>query len=242
MTRKVTCLGDILTFAAQRTPTHSPVFRGHADMDWPLKPVLHRYAPHPPSDSWATFEAHLIDEFSQQGWSLIDNPSAVSFGGWMAIGRHHGLPTRLLDWSESPLVAAFFAAGGSADTDGCIWTVEPTARVSLNSVGNGAAIDLLLVDQSVARLDVPVMHPRFRSQLGLFTAEPLPAGSNEYVPLTERAEPAAHLQRWVIEQKFKAKIMRELDRIGIDDYSVFPDLDGLGHRIRRRLSSAPAAS
>jgi hypothetical protein len=58
--------------------------------------------------------------------SLAKTPDPDDYFGWLFLAQHYGLPTRLLDWSESPLVALYFAVTeGHEDHDGCVWALWP---------------------------------------------------------------------------------------------------------------------
>ena len=97
-------------------------FRGQANLDWKLVPSLARTA------KSSAAEAALIKRFKQNALThLPDRP--LTEWEWMFQMQHHKLPTRLLDWSESPLVALFFALGDAKhkNKDGAVWCIDPIA-------------------------------------------------------------------------------------------------------------------
>src|SRR4051794_14108420 len=77
-------------------------FRGHADSTWKLLPSLARL----PNKIEA--ELALIKRFKQNAYSIGDVPPESEDWRWLFLMQHHGAPTRLLDWSENPLVALYF--------------------------------------------------------------------------------------------------------------------------------------
>ncbi|WP_242509303.1 FRG domain-containing protein [Natrinema altunense] len=110
-------MGDI---GRHRSPY---VFRGVSDESFSLETSINRFVGE--SGEWH-LEPLLLRNFAQYARSEIDAPRSV----WhlLAIAQHYGLPTRLLDWSYSPLVAAYFATrSGDTEHDGAIWPQPATS-------------------------------------------------------------------------------------------------------------------
>src|SRR6056297_1397317 len=95
------------------------VFRGMTDTEYTLQTSLQRFVGD--SGRW-DLEIHLLRNFRQYARQEIDQPESPFH--LMALAQHHGLPTRLLDWTYSPAVATYFATGGSLDADGIVWAVD----------------------------------------------------------------------------------------------------------------------
>ena len=95
-------------------------YRGQGRSIWSLTPGYLRLN-NPPSES--TF----LKRFKQSAAMLIQTSPKESFD-WLFLMQHYGVPTRLLDWSESPLVALYFAVEDSSDRDeeAALWSLRPS--------------------------------------------------------------------------------------------------------------------
>lgn len=106
------------------------VFRGQSDIEYDLRTSLIRLieeqgedADNPPIEEYENIESHLLRNFSKYAHQEVPNQSVWHL---LSVAQHHELPTRLLDWTYSPLVAAHFATENTRkfDSDGVIWRID----------------------------------------------------------------------------------------------------------------------
>jgi hypothetical protein len=103
---------DFLEFVALRNDRWV-YFRGHASSLWPLSPGIARPDKSPPGGRRPDLEKRLYSDFKRMA-QTFDPGTAYEDLDWLAFAQHYGLPTRLLDWTENPLVAAWFAVANES--------------------------------------------------------------------------------------------------------------------------------
>ena len=215
-------------------------YRGHASKAWPLLPSYQRLKKPPP-------ESVLMNRFKQNANLLLQSPPKSSFE-WLFIMQHYGVPTRLLDWTESPLVALYFAATAQEKKDGAVWVLDP---VKLNQVTKAKPEDYKFVpafeDERVASYDtfavetrpelgiepMAVMatrnNARIQAQLGAFTIS-----HHAKTPL-ESIGDGSHLKGYEIPRDNKREIMEELEILAFGKFQVFPELASVGELVKGAL-------
>jgi hypothetical protein len=158
----------------------------------------------------ATHEEMALTQFKRQARPYVLHRPA-SDSEWLAIAQHHGMATRLLDWSESLLVACFFAVV-SAGTKGSarIYGAKDLFEASDAQAENPFQIEQVLIYRP------PHITPRIPAQRSVFTIHPNP--TLDFAP---------NVSSWQISENACAQIKTILDASGINESSLFPDLDGL---------------
>lgn len=154
------------------------------------------------------------------------------------IAQHHGLPTRLLDWTANPLVALFFACSANQNDHATLWAI---ARIK----NEGNDIDVLDLHRNEDPLEyykekaVKIIHPFYNSQRiiaqdGIFTYHAEPGKKlDSYAgkKFLEKNLDIKYLLKWIIPSKHKKSIVEELWRIGVSISTVYPDLDRIAEDI-----------
>lgn len=112
----------------RRAEAEGPAWRGHARPEWELETTLDRAlngaAPNESYERWLAREHNMLEHFKEAAERYASDSERSYFRDpWSmrAFGRHSGLATRLLDWTESPWVAAWFACHEHRDADGVVW-------------------------------------------------------------------------------------------------------------------------
>ena len=113
-------VGDLLSrFKADLDAASASWFRGQSKAKWELLPSLARQRGDHETES------DLLARFKQNA-TLLLSPVPGTEWEWLTVMQHHGVMTRLLDWTESPLTGMYFATNGNADSDGALWVLNPT--------------------------------------------------------------------------------------------------------------------
>jgi len=230
----------------QPSRVHSSlVFRGLARATYSNVSSLARLGEDAP-----TLERHLVRNFRKYAHRERPGPALWD---WLSLAQHHGLPTRLLDWTFSPLVAAHFATATSAGHDAVVWAVDCAAAHELLPSDLGRALraegatvfTTELLHEHAATLEAfdrlsdaepfalffepPSLDERIVNQSAVFSALSDPAASMED---WLQAHPGLW-HAWRITADAKGEIRERLDQANVTERVLMPGLDGLAAWLRR---------
>jgi hypothetical protein len=230
------------------TTTH-PWFRGQSDASWHLIPKIYRPECNP------HYEREMFRDFKLRSSAFLTRIPSLDIE-WLFIMQHYGMPTRLLDWTESHLHALYFAVVNARDSnDACVWILDPW---SLNQYTIGMitipSSSVKLFNDYVLPLDsnplvrwvkgpLPIAvrplqnTPRIVAQKGTFTIFGRDKQSlDELATKTKRNNAKIRLKRLLVNGSDKHKILKQLILSGVTQSVLFPDLDGLSKEISFRYS------
>ena len=224
------------------SPYQNWAFRGQRDASAPLFSALSRYLMTFRIDqrAWREQEERILRVFKRKAIHFLDHvPDRDDDFQWLALMQDHGAPTRLLDFSWSPYVAAFFALHNTAE-EGVIWACNPVEiekerEVDLEEPGSFRK-HFLSNKNSFAWLGEPhAMNRRLIAQSGTFLVPGILHEAIEEI-LMNYPNPKDTLIKFILPaNKIREKGMRELYRMNITQATLFPDLDGLARSLAYEL-------
>jgi hypothetical protein len=220
-------------------------FRGHRDAEWRLTPSALRF------DSTAKIDAALglMRDFRRIAEMKLERPPGPNENlKWLQLAQHYGIPTRLLDWTESAVFALYFAVvmppRGVPEVNGIVFVVNPSHLSKLSGKGSETSLDAHLKEDLISgyfRLGAepkkngkptiainPVWNSeRLVMQRGAFTLH----GSRHFDLDMDQAPSLIGIP---ILAEAKLQIRSELDKIGIDEMTLFPELEHVCSNLKRR--------
>jgi len=232
----------------------SGIYRGATEARRGLLTSLDRLGGISPPHTKRELEEHILRNFIRYSRPYFDPPPTKEWELLFAA-QHHGLPTRLLDWSYSPLVAAHFATADAGDRDRAVWRLEwrplhrafgfPELALLIEDLerfcateGSFSPWELFARDANArpfaCMLEPPSLDARIIAQSAVFTLSS--DKTQSFDGFLERHGLSDALTRFVIPAPEVSRVRDQLDLVGMDERRLFPDLDGVAARMRRYYS------
>ena len=197
------------------------VYRGVRSIHYDLLPKVWRVNKSRGKAKRLDKERKSFETFVKNGRSLLDR-DPIDDWDWLAIAQHHGVSTRLLDWSHNPLVAAYFAVKDrDHKDDSCIYSYL-CERGGKDIVSYEDFPDPFTVPE-IFRVIPRHSTKRIVAQAGLFTIHPDP----DVTLASDRIE------KLIIKRSFRKELRNMVWKFGITPFALFPDLDGLSELVNQ---------
>lgn len=190
------------------------IYRGIKSITYPLIPKIGRIVPPASIHSREANEQEILRLFQERAFQYLDFIPASDWD-WLAIGQQYGLPTRLLDWTDNPLVACFFAVDAAGEDDAVIYAYHNESYISTEEYSDPFQY------HEVGKFIPKHLTQRITTQGGLFTVHPDP-----YQPFE-----SSDIEKIIIPNRIRSELKSTLNKYGVNRFSLFPSLDGLAAHI-----------
>lgn len=228
------------------------LYRGLPDVKFTLKTSLNRNC----KEKAARLEQSILRNFTKYAAS-DDESLKESVWRQMIVGQHHGLPTRLLDWTYSPLMGLHFATSGESLSkmdahDAVLWKIDIneinallpekyktrladedaylfTTDMLKEEAGSLEDYDRSMANKAMVLLEPPSIDQRIVNQYSYFSVIPKEMDDVEQFLNTN----TVHTKKYILKKELKWRIRDMLDQMNMNERIAYPGLDGLSEWIKR---------
>lgn len=217
------------------------LWRGQANAAWPLESSLDRELSHVSDRGKKTRAQRHLESFklSARGRRGPNPPKMESENDWWALGQHQGLKTPLLDWTESPFVALYFAFFDQSVSSNVarrvVWAIHAEADEKNDAIKTATP-------EGERPKTLEIFRPqqdenaRLVNQAGLFTRAPLGASVDQWIRENYEGESEQMmLIKITMPNSFREDCLRALNRMNVNHQTLFPDLFGSAEHCNTKL-------
>lgn len=196
--------------------------------------------PNLPEGNYRSIEDTLLARFFQLAEVHLNKPEKRNALRDRIIAQHYGLRTSLLDWTRNPLVALYFSCD-HYDRNGRVFLAEINAAIHNDA---SAISDEFLDKVGVVKIIPPSLDVRITAQSSRFTLQTFPKDGGLFLPLEVRFPEAkrdkqnsrAYFSSIIIPQDAKPSLKQELNDYGVNELTVFPELQSVGRYLSQHLT------
>jgi hypothetical protein len=243
VSQKITSLADFFAVISSTVGGDEIFwFRGHSEVSHTLTPSALRYR----KDADLVRAKELITEFQRVAVHKLDRPPVAGSPAeefeWAQIAQHHGLPTRLLDWTESATTALYFACEKKFANDGMVFLMNPVAlnRWSFRN-------DMFGVLDPRTHREIIHKYLASKPKEAKRARDPVavdPVWNTERL-IVQRGKFTLHGRKFSLDtgvptlvgipilKEAKLKLRLELQRIGVDEMTLYPELEHACNHLKR---------
>lgn len=228
----ITSIDDFDRWRSQLShKTQHILFRGQS-FTWPLLPSICRGVK--ASDIVHT-EKLLIQEFKKSAGRCLHKKPDNDWD-WLVVAQHHGLPTRLLDWTDSPYIALWFALDNASSNNSrpVVWVMTPLSEDFITRKELATARPF--TGSRTKLFETSFKIPRVEAQRGCFALmKHINSSKSGFVPLEKNKHLKNRLSKVYIEPTSINQIRIALEARGINQSRVYPDIDQVAKEIKTRI-------
>lgn len=221
------------------------IYRGHRDSEWKLESTFDRIyriaierkkedPKYIPNLKYEEFLKIHLENFRKNSIGRRLNPNKhLNENEWWALGQHYNLETPLLDWTQSPYIALFFALENSLIPKSNLRTLWIFNPLKLKEITINQRPEFATINEINSPIDENL---RLLSQLGKFTKTPSGSSIEEFIADNIKLtgyKPV--LYRINIPENLRNSILKHLNSMNINHSSIFPDLIGTSGKTNREL-------
>jgi hypothetical protein len=200
------------------------LYRGQA-LDKTLLPKIARYE----VPDVEKIEREMLEDFQRRSIHLIDYQPGTSWD-WLALAQHHGMATRLLDWTENPLIALWFSMASKSEAKHSDYSVVWGFNVPQEDIVVGTAEMDPYQEGSTKVFKPNHITKRISAQFGWFTIHRYNP-DKKFVAFEKNKDYAERLFKIKVNSECFSECKKRLHNFGINSASMYPDIDGLAKHV-----------